>query len=172
MRTPPNHQNARHSGEFGSKCRNAGEFVNASRFSVDSRLGALLARRANPEHFQQVILDQEGRVPGQGWRQLVHRAKGERHCRAAGGADQVVPVPRRTPNVRGVAILLDQARQHINGRQDFERAVNCGAPDRLLAGRKLAHQLLGGERPAVTENRFHDRSSRLRQPVAVLDEDV
>lgn len=115
-----------------------------------------LAGRAESEDFEMVTVDREFGVARKLPHQVLDRAAGEGNDDAARGADEMMPVPGLPDDVRRMSVGLQQTRQKINGRQDFERSIDC-CPANC---RKLRHQLLGGEGPAVSQHCLDHRPAR------------
>jgi len=126
------------------------------------------ASRTNPEDLE--VMSNNGVVRGNREiaHELVHRAGGERHGRPAGGADEVVAMPGRASDICGTAIGGENARQHIDRRQQLQGAVNRGSTD----FGSLSDDLLGGKGPVVLQDGVNHGPARLGQAVAMIGKEL
>ena len=110
------------------------------------------ADRAEAEDFQEVTFDREIGVAAQIADELVDRAGRKGDDVAAAGADQMVAMPRRVDDVGGATVGQMNALQHIEGSDDFERAINRRAADVRRAPFEIGDDLLGGERASMRQH--------------------
>jgi hypothetical protein len=114
-----------------------------------------------------MTMDREMCIAREVMKEIVEGAACKGDHGAALGADEVVPVSRLPDHVGGVTAGLEQARQEIDGRQDLQRPIDSGTPDRG----EFLDQLLGGKGAAVAEDSLNNLAPWIGQPVSVVVED-
>ena len=84
----------------------------------------------------------------------------------------MVPVTNRVTDVGGMAIGLNDSRQHIDSCENFQRSIYCGPSNPTSHRTHVGNELLGGKGLAIAQHSFHDSYAGPGQAIAMVHQQV